>query len=108
MSANPFRPLGSPLNITVGAASVAYPIPGKGMILLLSHLGTVPGEHVYYEFGSSAAVAVIPTFAGGASDNSLALPVGSIQTRYIPDGVTHIALVAASDQFVSLETGDGD
>lgn len=106
MAANAFRPLGDPLNVTATNTSARKRIPEGSVIMLLSHLGGTDDDHIYYEFGDENVNAVIPAFDG--SDGSRALANGSIQTREIPDGATHIAYIAPSDQYLSIETGLGD
>jgi hypothetical protein len=108
MSNRPFKAFGKPLNITAGVASAAYPLPITGTVLdiLMSHLGTVAGESVYYALGDSTITAAIPAFDGSTSD--LVLAAGSIQTRRINANVTHIAVISAIDNKVSIEIGEGN
>lgn len=101
-----FTPSGGALNVTAGPVSAAYPLPGsKGTDVLLSHLGAVAGEHVYFKFGMANVEAEIPAFDGGDDDSS-ALAAGSIQVRS-NQGATHIAVISATDQPVSIECGQG-
>lgn len=103
----PFHATGGALNITAAVASVAYKLPADGgPDVLLSHLGAVAGEHVYFKFGGSNVAVAVPAFDGTPSDDAAVLAAGSIQVRR-PIAGAYIAVIAASDQQVSIETGLG-
>jgi hypothetical protein len=106
---NTFKPSAGALNVTVTDVSVAYKLPGDGAPdILLSHLGTVAGEHIYFKFGGSNVAAAVPAFNGTVTDDASALAQGSIQTRRAFEAGGYIAVISpVTGQKLSIETGLG-